>query len=243
MADSHPLFPAASEDTDPPEVQTIHVTRVPDGTHFRAFGPDELTSLEQIYQMFGGGQYTLLARNASHITARVAYTLPGKSKPMNPEPQEEPHLVPAPPAAAPPQQTSDNFFLGMMQMMQANTTAMMQMMQAQSAKQTELMIAVMGQGSSGAREHIQAMQALHDRHAEEQNKLMQAMLETARGSGQAANGSGQMDGFVRGLEFAREYATGGGADDELSEIFSSLAPFLAGANNSVEGSGNVPPAE
>ncbi len=237
MTDAHPLFPAASEDDDPPEVQTIHVTRVPDGTHFRAFGPDELTSLEQLYQMFGGGQYTLLARNLKCITARVAYTLPGKSKALNPAPEEPTALPAVAPVAAATPATSDNFFLGMMQMMQQNTATMMQMMQAQSAKQTELMIAMMSQGNSGSREHIQAMQALHDRHAEEQSRLMQALLETARGAPQ--NGTGQMDGFVRGLEFAREYATGGGESDELTEIFSSIAPFLAGAGKNTEEVANV----
>jgi hypothetical protein len=237
MADAHPLFPAASEDDEPPEVQTIHVTRVPDGTHYRAFGPEELTSLEQLYQMFGGGQYTLLARNAKFITARIAYTLPGKSKPLNPSPEEPPPVAIAPPASAPTQGTSDSLFLGMIQMMQANTTAMMQMMSAQSAKQTEMMIAMMSQGNSGSREHIQAMQALHDRHSQEQARLMQALLETAKGG---TSGSGQMDGFMQGIEFAKQIAGAGEENDDLSEIFSSIAPFLAGANqSSTEGAAGV----
>jgi hypothetical protein len=236
MADSHPLFPAVSEDSDPPEVQTIHVTRVPDGTHYRAFGPDELTSLEQLYQMFGGGQYTLLARNASHITARVAYTMPGKSKPLNPSPEEPPVAPIAPPAAPAQAGTSDHFMLGMMQMMAQNTTAMMQMMQAQSAKQTELMVAVMTQGSASGREHIQTMQRLHDTHSQEQARLMQGLLETARGAPAASNG--QLDGFMRGVEFAKEFANPGGSDDDLTEVFSSLAPFLAGASKPPDDGGS-----
>lgn len=232
MADSHPLFPAPSEDDDPIEVQTIHVTRVPDGTHYRAFGPEELISLEQLYQMFGGGQYTLLARNGRCITGRVAYTLPGKSKPLNPSPEEPPATPLVPVAAAPVQGASDNFFLGMMQMMQANTAAMMQLMQAQSAKQTEMMIAMMSQGTSGAREHIQAMQALHDRHSSEQAKLMAALLETAKST--PASSGGQMDGFMQGLQFAKEYVTAGDDNDDLTEIFSSIAPFLSGAKSAAE---------
>jgi hypothetical protein len=143
----------------------------------------------------------------------------------------------------PPQQagSSDHFMLGIIQMVQSNTSAMMQMMQAQSAKQTELVVAIMSQGSAAGREHIQTMQKLHDTHSQEQARLMQGLLETARGA-PSSGGTGQLDGFMRGLEFAREYATAGGADDEIGEIFSSLAPFLAGAAKSTEDSGNGQPS-
>jgi hypothetical protein len=52
---AHPLFPAKDDDSDPPEVCTIHVTRAGEGYSRRSFAPDELMNLEQLFDMFGGG--------------------------------------------------------------------------------------------------------------------------------------------------------------------------------------------
>lgn len=232
MNESHPLFPAANEESDPPEVSTIHVTRIPDGTHYRAFQPEELTSYEQIYQMFGGGQYVLLARNGSHISGRTTVTLPGKSKPLNPAPEDVDDEPRQPIYAAPPQQqqaSDPTMVLAMMQMMQANSAAMLQMMMKQSESQTQLMLAVMNQGSGASREYIQIMQGLHNQHSAEQAKLLQSVVEATRSQNAGAGaGGGEMGGFMRGVEFARQFATGGDDDSEIGEIFETMRPFLDG---------------
>jgi hypothetical protein len=233
---AHPLFPAAQEGKAPPEVVTIHVQRTPDGVHYRAFGPEELQSLEQLYMMFGGGQYTLLARNESHITARQSYTLPGKSKPLNPVAEDEPET---PAAVGPVQQQMSgdmSLVLAMMQMMQTASNNQLQMMQAQSQAQTELVVAMLGQGQTGAQQHVQTMQALHDRHAQSQAQLMQAILEGRQQVSAGASGS-ELETFMRGIEFAREMTDE--PDDELSDLLETVGP-LAQAFMAGEGSGLGP---
>ncbi len=83
--DCHPLFPAKSEDDEPPEVITIQVSRR-EGVSMvlipRRFLADELTDETQISDLYGGGVYELVARNNSHITARRAVQLGGPSKPL-----------------------------------------------------------------------------------------------------------------------------------------------------------------
>lgn len=235
MSESHPLFPAANEHDDPPEVTTIHVQRIPDGTHYRAFSPEELTSYQQIFEMFGGGQYVLLARNGARITGRATVTLPGKSKPLNPTPpaddedDDDPRVVMMQPQQ-PAQPSSDPAILiAVMNMMQANQNNMMQLMMKQGESQTQVMMAMMQQGNAGSREFIQNMQALHDRHSQEQAKLMATILEASR-QNQPGGGSGEMGGFMRGLEFAKQFATGGDDESELGEVFETLKPFLDGVN-------------
>jgi hypothetical protein len=236
MAEAHPLFPAADDESEPPEVRRVHVQRTPDGTHYRAFAPEELTDYQQIYELFGGGQYTLLARNDRQITGRATVVLPGRSKPLNPSQEEERTPQPAPVLAqsAMAPSSDPNFVVAMMQMMQQNQASMMQVMLEQGKQQTQMMLAMMQQSSGGAREHIQVMQALHDRHTQEQAKLMQTVVEATRG---ASQGGGGMEGFMRGIEFAKEFTTGGDDDDALGEIFESMRPFLEGAN------AGKPPAE
>lgn len=227
MADAHPLFPASDDSSDPPEVLRIHVQRTPDGTHYRAFAPEELTDYQQIYEMFGGGQYTLLARNEHRITGRTTVTLPGRSKPLNPSSEDErpqPQPPPIPTQAVP--SSDPNFMIAMLQMMQQNTAAMMQMMMKQGESQTQMMLAMMQQGSGSAREHIQVMQALHDRHSQEQAKLLETVVKATQG---AATQGGEMGSFMKGIEFAKQFATGGDDDDGIGEIFESMRPFLEGA--------------
>jgi len=93
MADpiqAHPLFPLeedSDEDAAPPDVHWIAVCRWETGnkvTAPRLFRANELTTLEQIADEYGGGKYELLGRGAdnSRIIAKRSYSLPGPSKPM-----------------------------------------------------------------------------------------------------------------------------------------------------------------
>jgi len=222
---SHPLFPADSPDTDPPEVLAIHVMRSPDGTHHRPFDPTELTSLEQIYSMFGGGTYTLVARNNRWVTARRTVTLPGKPLPLNPpvptaedDEPESPRAIyqPAPPS-------SDHTLL----------LALLQMMQAQAKSQTDLMIAMMTANASSGREHIATMQALHDRHATQQTELMRAILSRESESPRQSGAGGELDLFMRGVEFGQQITDDGG--DDVADVVESLGPLLAGMGAAKDG--------
>lgn len=230
----HPLFPAMSDDRDPPRVETIHVQRTPDGTHHHAFGADELQSLEQLYQMFGGGQYTLLARAGGRLTGRQTVTLPGRSKPLNPElPAEEDDEPEAPPPMyqAPSGAPSDSLMIAMLQMMQQNSQQQTQMMLAQSQQTIQLVTALMAQSGQGAQSHVATMQALHDRFAQSQSDLMKAMLESKTAT---ASSGGGLDAFMKGVEFADRFA-GASEEDGIAGIVDSLSPFLQGANAAVGG--------
>jgi len=91
----HPLFPV-EEGEQPPRIAFIHVTRKDRGVML--YGPmmraDELTSLDTIFERFGGGMYELVGRGTSvrdpsqpgNITRRKWYPIPGRSKPLSQDP-------------------------------------------------------------------------------------------------------------------------------------------------------------
>lgn len=90
----HPLFPI-EEGTKSFEVSYIQVARKEGGAMCfcpQVFRAEELTTLEQITERFGGGTYELYARNASptnpgapaRITKRRMVTLAGRPKPIDP---------------------------------------------------------------------------------------------------------------------------------------------------------------
>lgn len=160
----HPLFPV-DEGDDPPEVAFIAVTRkelgrMVWGPTFRA---DELTSQDQIFERFGGGEYELYARahskrDPSHpgtITKRRWMILPGKSLPLSANPTdaelraigEHAASSPAAPAPAPASSSAasgmgDNLLVAILQMQQQQQqqfmALMMQMMQNSKAESAEL---------------------------------------------------------------------------------------------------------
>lgn len=86
---AHPLFPidedAANAPT--PAVHFIQVVRHDAGQKYtapRLFKADELTSLIQLVDLYGGGKYEVVARDQtnSRITARRTYVIEGESKPL-----------------------------------------------------------------------------------------------------------------------------------------------------------------
>lgn len=222
--EAHPLFPAESPDDDPPEVLAIHVRR--DGQTFpRPFGPEELTSYEQIHALWGGGRYELIARNGKHITKKYAVVLPGKPKTFvsvseDAEAGAEPsqHItIPAPPPAAPGE--SFSAVLPFMQMMA-------QMMTQQSQQQSQMLIALMTSGREQAQQHLQQMQMMHDRSAQQQMQMMATLMESQKGS--------RPDELIlRGIELASQLGGGGGGESdgegsELGELAEAAASIMQG---------------
>lgn len=222
---AHPLFPANDPDDDPPEVFKILVKR--DGKQFpRAFDPEELTSLEQIYDTWGGGTYELTARDRRAISAKQFVTLPGKPRPFLPEEGgEEPSPTPAAPTAPPVAMvapTSDGGgFSAVLPFMQM----MAQMMMQQSQQQSQMLIALMTSGREQAQQHLQQMQMMHDRSMTQQMQMMQTMFE-------AQKGSRPDELILRGIELANQLTAGSGGDDsdasELGEIAESLGNIMQG---------------
>lgn len=241
----HPLF-TVDEDSDDDEIKTvtaIHVARKENGKlmfapRMRTAG--ELTSLEQIAQEFGGGEYVLIGYNNGRISARKTICLPGRSKPMFDEGVEQtPTPAQVAPVAAPdPMQAmmggqGGGFMPFLMFMMQQQDKA--------ADRQMQLMIAMMQGGrESSAEEKANAraeMQANLEREriaSEKQMLMMREMMQLA----QAGKGGGSGEDFTRGVEFMRSFATQqietlranakGEGDSEWGSILETLGQVMQG---------------
>lgn len=94
----HPLFPLGEREKSV-EIAFVQITRLEKGQ--QKWGPffpaAELQSEKAILEMFGGGQYILVARKADkrneaqpgRISKRRPLTLPGKSRPLSDDPAPE----------------------------------------------------------------------------------------------------------------------------------------------------------
>lgn len=233
---SHPLFPV-DEDADDDEIRTvdlIHVARAELGKQLFAPRPrraDELTSLEQISEEFGGGEYTLIGYNNGRISARRKINLPGPSKPMydvSKNPTEETKPLVAPVATGP--MGADQGFLGMLTMMMQ---MMMQGQQAQAAQQTQLLIAMMSSSGESSKAQMQMMLAASEKSADAQRQAQETTMNLMR---ELANAKGSTNGedFLRGVEFAKlqieqlKTAAGKDGDGELEGLLGSGMELLSG---------------
>jgi hypothetical protein len=239
MTESHPLFLPATEDDEAPEVTGILVSRMTNGRYAfcrKKFSPEELTELSQLYEMFGGGDYELHARNSSHVTARRKYLIDGKSRPLNPEedaPAAVPTIQPVPQAAA----GSGNI----LQLVIALAPLILQWLQMQSAAQaaaqqaqTQMLLAVVNKGDTNSQAHVQAMTSLHQSFSQSQATLFGQVVQAMREHGGEA-GEGGGGGFMNGVEwmgefmkesFAKQAEGGGESDDKTLE---TLSQFLSTA--------------
>jgi hypothetical protein len=253
----HPLF-TVDEDSDDDEIKTvtsIHVARKENGKlmfapRMRTAG--ELTSLEQIAQEFGGGEYVLIGYNNGRISARKTICLPGRSKPMfdeGIEPTVTPVQAPAPQIADPMQAMmgvqGGGSLMGLIMMM------MQQMMQQQAAaaqSQTQMFIAMMqGNQQSSAEEKAQAraeLQANIERERINSERTMALMREMM-----GSKGGGSGEDFTRGVEFMRSFATqqietlranAKGEDSDWGSILETLGQVMQGVGMLKSVGGGLP---
>lgn len=197
---SHPLFPAEGPDQDPPEIISIHIARAGSGTCPHAWEPDELTSLEQIDEMFGGGTYTLTARDHAHFSARRTVTLPGPSKPLNLYGDEPPQAAaPQPAPGVPGAPMGEGILL-----------AVLRMMQEASANQTTMLMAMMKDKEAGARESLAMIQTINQNAMAQQTQGFTQLLQIATAG---KDKPGELDAFMKGVSHAREFIGDGDEDD------------------------------
>lgn len=211
----HPLFPPETDDDEAPEVEGIHVSRFGEGPPkwcSYLFAADELTELQQIQELFGGGTYELIARAAGRITARRRYCLDGRSRPLvygvasGAEPPTVPTQPQPQPQAAPP---GDMGFMGLLvQMMnnqaQSNQAMMMAVMQNVSAMAT----AMVSRDSDSAKATLQAMAQVQNQAMAQQSAFFNAMMTTKGGGG-----SDVVKSFREGLELGRSTSIPDGDED------------------------------
>lgn len=213
--DAHPLFPPRDDESDPPEVAYIHITRSDGHGRWpycpRMFAADELTELQQIADAFGGGDYELIARaeERGRITDRRRYSIAGPSKPLV---FGEESAGVSPPAAAPAAAPADMGSNAMLTLMMSVMANQQQMTMAMMQQTTSLLTAVMQRDSDASKAHVTTMQQLHDRSLQSQAQLMQAMVESKGGSSKEL-----VEVLREGLQMGREISSRTDDDDEESD--------------------------
>ena len=221
----HPLFPADS-DADAFECSWIAVAREERGSWVTApemFTADELQSLEQIQQRYGGGHYELCARHGGPsgrqlITRRVRVRLPGPSLALDG-------------TSAPPETHAAQPMAGGFGAADPTTALLMQMMQQSEARaeRNQAMMLQMFTSSQASTAQIMAAALANrggDGGAAAVSQLATSMV-TALTTMRAPKGG---DGFKEGVEFAARFAGGGeeGAPGDDSSVIDSVAAIAAG---------------
>lgn len=175
---SHPLFPP-DEDGEAPQVLKIHVLRYEGGAKPvwcpRLFDAAELQSLEDIHGLFGGGTYELIGRDATNITARVTYAIPGKSRSLLGE--EEPQGEAPGPGGGLATADPNVQLIGLL----------VQMMQQQSQVQMSFLQSMMQSQAASSREHVQMMQAALSSQNQGTAQLYETLLKAGQGGGADVN--------------------------------------------------------
>jgi len=220
----HPLFPI-EEDEKAPDISYIHVTRWEKGKQVYAtklFAATELTTLEQIQELYGGGDYILIGRNASRsspgqpgsrMTKHRKINISGAPKPMSDDPTEEElngGKKPASPNTQPGAFGGDGgsqIFIAMMQMnqqaqersaqaQQQFMTMFLQMMQnskTESAAMTQMMMQMTQSQQASMLQMVTAMMANRGGGPEEMAKYAE-LLKTL-GVGGNKESDKEKDGF------------------------------------------------
>ncbi len=217
LYDEHPLFPLV-ENEKSYEVSFISITRHENGV--QKWGPTlpatQLMNEEALFELFGGGNYTLIARAATKRDGLPGknqksrrLNLAGKMKPLsgNPTPEElklYEGLPSTPQEAKPAAQFGDmgQLFALMMQMNQASAqraqeqsqqfmTMFMGMMQGSKGdaqRMTEMMMTMSSQNQQTMMQFVTAMLANRGGGPEEMAKYADLLKTLGFGKGEAKEG-------------------------------------------------------
>lgn len=240
---AHPLFPCNSDDDDV-DIGFIHVVRHEGGNQVwcpHLFGADELTDLDQVHALFGGGNYELVARGTDKggFVARRRVSLPGAARPLVVDGgagQVTQSATVSPPV---PQAPGDSGLMGVLfQTMATQAQASQQLLLAMLQQQSQMMTAVMARDADASKNHIQTMQQLHDRSMQQHAELMRVMVEASRGNSSSAKELVEV--LKEGIDLGRtSKATPDGDEedgDELTDLVETAAQVMQGLN------GTAPPA-
>lgn len=227
----HPLFPALDADDEQIEVEQIHVTRFGgEGQKWCAylFGAEELTELQQIAELFGGGNYELIARAGGRITGKRKYPIDGRQRPLIygsavGAGTVEPEPVPVQRQAATVSGGQDVSLIGLMLQSQSQQNQMMmQMMQSTTATITAMATSMVSRDSESSKTTLQAMTKLQESAMSNQAQFFQAMLQS-RGGG----GSDVVKSFREGLELGKELQEPTETDEgsTIGDVMQGIATF------------------
>jgi hypothetical protein len=224
------FMPETAEDAEKlGSIVKIHVRRMEGGKFVYAptsFEPAALTSIEQVHELYGGGDYMIEGRdNGGIFVKNHRVQLPGKPKPLSLEQQEQEaaaaaaKLAPTPAPAAPPA---------------SEGSMLMQLMMAQMQQTTQILTAVLSRGDSSSNNLLERSRQLEDRARTEHTEFMRTLLERANtaAAGAAGGGAGTKESFIEGMEFAQGLVSEMMAKQESGEnpadLLSSLSEFMKG---------------
>lgn len=229
----HPLFPPTEDESEAPDVERIHVTRLERGGQVwcpQIFAAEELCGLDAVYALFGGGSYELIARSSKGgrdvISARRRYVVPGAPRPLVEEAPPEASTTPASPSAlAPPAASSGGG--GIWPAILALAPALIQawtssqkehtaMLMTMLNQQSQMTVAMMQGQKNDSQAFIQAMAKLN-----ESEKATMAQFFGQLAQAKTGGGGGDIEALMAGLELGQTMAGKAAADsggDDIGQI-------------------------
>ena len=248
----HPLFPF-EDDEEPKEIAFIQVIRHENGRSKqvpRMFRAEELRSLQDIFNLFGGGMYELWGRGRSisnpetcgRIAANRRYEIAGLSKPLVDDGSNvaQPVQPLAPPSTqagaivAPAGAGPDTSVMAMFMNMQ------MQMAQQSQEANRQMLTMMMTMLNTGKAESAQMMQMISQANAQQIQGMMGVLTAVISKTGGDGGGPDAMEkyvslfskmGIMAKAEGAAEAAESGG----IGSILGDLADVIQGAVQLKEG--------
>lgn len=230
----HPLFPYEPHPDDDPgaedprDIGWIRIARrgprgdlewVP-----KSFRADEIGDLDEVFERYGGGVYSFIARNERNalITARMNDVhLPGPSKPLYDEPAAPQAAAVALPVAP------------------ATSGGMLGQVAAFAAAVGPMLGPIFGYLSEGRREHQALMLSLLTRSREDQDGAAKAAIEAASANQrvmadffskmpQHGGGSATFEQILQAMQLGQQMSgKGAGEDDLLESLVAMFGPALA----------------
>lgn len=232
--EEHPLFPGADGSGEFPKVAFIHVIRIErNGSAVwsdELFKFDELTSLSQLAERYGGGKYLLKARTRSRkdpskpagFSAQASYTISGRSKPLGADTEDEPLASSAPQGATQSGFSShaggdSNVMISVIQMMQNQAQMAAQQSQAFMAMMVSMMTSQQSSAKSEAKTIVDTMSAMM--------VADKANMAQFYGSLAQRNGGSDADTLLKGLQLGLNL---GKEEDDQNDAQSSTSEILQG---------------
>jgi hypothetical protein len=236
----HPLFEPDDPDAEVPIVYKILVARFERGgkyvTHPHRWQAEELTDLEQIYELFGGGDYELIAYGPRGATCRRRVTLPGKARPFMPG-EDDDDVPPREPLAAVNSAPSGDGDRGLLiAVMNAGQQTQATMFSAMMS----LVTAMMTSGRDAANAQVAQMAQVFASANQSQAQILASVMQ-AKGGG--AGSKDLLDALREGIGIGKESGAAGGEDDELESLAEMAAPFIQGAMAAQQSTGSGSPAQ
>jgi len=242
----HPLFPAMSEDEELPIVQFITITRWDRGRQIwgSTVPASELQTTQDIINLYGGGDYLILARKLSKkgdgsagvVTKQRRIFLPGKSKSMGGE--EEPEhgsssdaasaVMPTFAAGGAPPDAMTSLLMTMLAQQSQQAAQATAAAQAQQQNFMQMMIAMMGSGKSESAEMTKVMLQMGAQQSQNMMQMMTVLLSNKGGGPEEFAKYAQIIDALKGKGGGGDGEGGGAGGGDIASMLENAADFVQG---------------